>query len=85
MFKPKHRRWRKSSQINDNITQYKASNIHSHRFYVQTLTLTKIKTIILQTSLKNLIEYALTLPLKAMSKLSIRKAVVIKDFMYVKN
>lgn len=35
MFKSKHRRWRKSSQINDNITQYKASNIHSHRFYVQ--------------------------------------------------
>lgn len=50
MFKSKHRRWRKSSQINDNITQYKASNIHSHRFYVQTLTLTKIKTIILQKS-----------------------------------
>lgn len=85
MFKSKHRRWRKSSQIYDNITQYKASNIHSHRFYVQTLTLTKIKTIILQTSLKNLIEYALTLPLKAMSKLSIRKAVVIKDFMYLRN
>lgn len=29
MFKSKHRRWRKSSQINDNITQYKASNIQS--------------------------------------------------------
>lgn len=74
-----HRGGRKTSQINDNIPQHKASKIHIHHFYVQTHTKTKIKTIILQTSIKSFKEYALIVPLKAMSKLSSAKAVDTKD------